>query len=428
MELEGGSLVSPIQEVPVIEGELVATIRDLAGRGVGSKAIARTVGVARNTVRRYLRQLIAPGVQMRPAARRLTDDARRDARTLYEGEAGGNAVVVQRLLAERGVVVSVRTIERAVADLRRARRAAELATVRVESAPGDQLQIDFGQKRVRIAGQEVRIFLLVAVLSYSRRLFVKPFLNERQDDWREGIAAAFTHFGGVPRTLLGDNARALVVGRDRATGTVIFHPAYLAFCRDWDVQPRACAPYRARTKGKTEAGVKYVKRNGLAELDFASFAALETHLAQWMTIADARIHGTTHEAPLARFLRDERSALRPLPRRALPRREQRLRRRVAHDALVDVDTIRYSVPHRLVRDHVEVVLDDQTVRIFHGATLVATHRRSFEPFARVIDPAHYAGLWRMATPDDPPPIATPTVALLGRDLREYAAIVAGGGQ
>ena len=145
-------------------------------------------------------------------------------------------------------------------------------------------------------------------------------------------------------------------------------------------------------------------------------------------MADARIHGTTHEAPLARFLRDERSALRPLPMRALPRREQRLRRRVAHDALVDVDTIRYSVPHRLVRDYVEVVLDDQTVRIFHGPTLVATHRRSFEPFARVIDPAHYAGLWRVPTPDDSPPVAAPTLALLGRDLRDYAAIVAGGGQ
>ena len=110
------------------------------------------------------------------------------------------------------------------------------------------------------------------MLSYSRRLFVKAFLNERGDDWREGIAAAFTHFGGVPRTLLGDNARALVLGRDRATGTVSFHPAYLAFCRDWDVQPRACAPYRARTKGKTEAGVKYVKRNALADQAFDSFA------------------------------------------------------------------------------------------------------------------------------------------------------------
>jgi transposase len=426
MELERDSLVSPHQEVPVIEGELVATIRELAGRGVGSKTIARTVGVARNTVRRYLRAPIAPGVQRRPKARRLTDDARCQARTLYEGSAGGNAVVVQRLLKARGTDVSVRTIERAVADIRRAHRAAMLATVRVESAPGDQLQIDFGQKRVRIAGAWVRVFLLVAVLSYSRRLFVKAFLSERQDDWREGIAAAFTHFGGIPRTLLGDNARALVLGRDRTTGTVLFQPAYLAFCRDWDVQPRACAPYRARTKGKTEAGVKYVKRNGLADLEFASFAALEGHLADWMVVADERIHGTTHEAPHVRFDRDERAALRPLPARALPRREQRLRRRVAHDALVDVDTVRYSVPHRLVRDHVDVVVDEQVVRIFHGPTLVATHARSFEPFARVVDPAHYAGLWRVPAPDAP--MTAPTLAPLGRDLMAYAAVVAGGGQ
>lgn len=222
MERERHSLVSPVQEVPVIEGELVGTIRELASRGVGSRTIARTVGVARNTVRRYLREPIAPGVQVRPAARRLTDEAREDARALYEGPAAGNAVVVQRLLKEGGTDVSVRTIERAVADIRRARRAAELATVRVESSPGDQLQIDFGQKRLRIAGEWIRVFLLVAVLSYSRRLFVKAFLNERQDDWREGLAAAFTHFGGVPRTILGDNARALVLGRDRATGTVVF--------------------------------------------------------------------------------------------------------------------------------------------------------------------------------------------------------------
>jgi transposase len=424
MELERDGLVSPMQEVPVIEGELVATIRELASRGVGSKTIARTVGVARNTVRRYLRAPVAPGVQVRPAARRLTDEARTEARTLYEGPAGGNAVVVQRLLKERGTDVSVRTIERAVTDIRRARRAAAVATVRVESAPGDQLQIDFGQKRVRIAGAWVRVFLLVAVLSYSRRLFVKTFLSERQDDWREGIAAAFTHFGGVPRTLLGDNARALVLGRDRATGTVIFHPAYLAFCRDWDVQPRACAPYRARTKGKTEAGVKYVKRNGLADLEFESFAALDGHLADWMVVADERIHGTTHEAPRVRFAREERAALRPLPVRALPRREQRLRRRVAHDALVDLDTVRYSVPHRLVRDHVDVVVDEQVVRIFQGATLVATHRRSCEPFAQIIDPAHYAGLWRPPVREEAS--APSTLAVLGRDLMDYATIVDGG--
>jgi transposase len=422
MEFERDVLVSPTGEVPVIEGELVTAIRTLADRGVGKKTIAREVGVAVNTVRRYLRQPIEAGVQRRPAARRLTDEWWQEARSLYTGPAAGNAVVVQRLLSARGLAVSVRTLERAVADIRREQRVAQLATVRVETAPGDQLQIDFGQKRLQIAGVRVRIFLLVAVLSYSRRLFVKALLNERGDDWREGIAAAFTHFGGLPRTLLGDNARALVLGRDRATGTVSFHPTYLAFCRDWDVQPRACAPYRARTKGKTEAGVKYVKRNALADQAFDSFGALEQHLAEWITIADQRCHGTTREAPMVRFERDERTALRALPLRALPPRTQRLRRRVALDAFVDVDTVRYSVPHRLVRDHVEVVVEDHRVRIFHGAELVATHARSTEPFARVVDMAHYAGLWRSALDDAP----TAGLAVLGRDLADYAAVVDGG--
>ena len=420
MELRQGGLVSPIEEVLVLEGEVVAAIRELGSRGVGSKRIAHVLGVARNTVKRYLRQPVPAGQQARPRARVLDTEALETARALYGGAAAGNAVVVQRLLAEQDVVVSVRTVERAVADLRQAQRVAEVATVRVETAPGDQLQIDFGQKYVQIGGARVRVFLLVAVLSYSRRIFVKAFLNERQADWREGVAAAFRHFGGVPRVVLGDNARALVVGRDRATGTVTFHPGYLAFCRDWGVQPRACAPYRARTKGKTEAGVKYVKRNGLAGLAFTSFAALEAHLTAWLAIADQRVHGTTHETPVARFERDERAALRPLPVYVGPRREQRLRRRVAHDALVDVDTIRYSVPHPLVRDHVEVALDHDTVRIFHGAALVATHRRSYEPYSRVVDPAHWAGLWRVA----PPPLAdTGPLAHLGRSLDDYAAVV-----
>jgi Mu transposase-like protein len=81
--------------------------------------------------------------------------------------------------------------------------------------------------------------------------------------------------------------------------------------------------------------------------------------------------------------------------------------------------VRYSVPHRLVRDHVEVAVTDTHIEIFHGTELVATHRPSTEPFARVINPQHYVGLWR---------VDSRTLAALGRDLGDYAAIVAGGGQ
>lgn len=419
MEFERGNLVSPVSEVPVVEGEIVTAIRELADRGWGSKAIARELGVARNTVRRYRRHPVVAGQQVR-APRRLTEAVVAAAQTLYTGVAEHNAVVVHRLLRDQGRVIGLRTVQRAVAPVRQAQRAADVATVRVETAPGAQMQIDFGEKRVSIAGTAVTVFLLVAVLSYSRRTFVKAFLHERQDDWREGIAAAFLHFGGVVLTVLGDNARALVRGRDRATGTVAFQPGYLAFCRDWDVQPRACAPYRARTKGKVESGVKFVKRNALAGCAFASLAALEQHLAQWMDEADQRVHGTTHERPCDRFVRDEQAALRPLPARPLPRREQRLRRRVASDAFVDVETVRYSVPYQLVRDHVDVAIDEQTVRIFHGTDLVAIHGRSREPFARVVEPAHLAGLWRVTTPREP---VAATLSALGRSLAEYEAVV-----
>jgi hypothetical protein len=264
---------------------------------------------------------------------------------------------------------------------------------------------------------------MAAVLSYSRRLFVKAFLHERQGEWLDGIASAFRHFGGVPLEVLGDNARCLVLGRDREAQTVTFTPAYVAFCRDWDVQPRACQPYRARTKGKTESGVKYVKRNAIAGRRFDSFEHLQAHLAEWQLAADHRVHGTTHEVPMARFEREERDALRPLPARPLPTHGRRLQRRVANDAFIDIDTVRYSVPHRLVRDHVEALVSADEIRVFHGRDVVAVHRRSFEPHARVVEPAHLDGLWRKPT-ENVVPLAQP-LAALGRTLEDYAAVIGG---
>jgi transposase len=412
-------------EVPMIEPDSVRQMRQLHERGWGAKRIARELGIARNTVRRYLRGGAEAESQVRPSARRLDEAGKRRAIELFDGAAEGNAVVVAELLTAEGYEVSARTLQRLTSERRRALQAAAVASVRFETAPGAQMQIDFGQKLVSIAGTLVRVYLLVAVLSYSRRLFVKPFLAERQDDWREGIAGAFRHFGGVTRTLLGDNARSLVVAHNRVAQTVTFHPAYVAFCRDWDVVPRACAPYRARTKGKTESGVKYVKRNALAGRRFESFAELEAHLTRWMQRADERVHGTTYETPRARFER-EAPALRPLPARPIPGRERCIERRVSNDALVDVDTVRYSVPHRLVRDRVSVRVGEQDVRIYHGTALVATHARSFEPHAIVRDPAHYVGLWR-ATPVAPIEASPPELAPLGRSLDDYAAVVQGGG-
>lgn len=247
--------------VPMVDPEVVQHLRALDALGWGSKRIARELGIARNSVRRYLRGGDAAETQTRPGAWTLGAEQQATAREMLDGPADGNAVVVRRLLAEQEVEVPLRTLQRALAPHRQARRAAELATVRFETAPGDQLQIDFGEKWISVAGERVKVHLFVAVLGYSRRIFVRASLSQRQDDWREGLAGAFRHFGGVTRKILIDRAGALVVGEDRETGTVKVHPSFAAFCKDWGVAVAACRPYRARTKGKTESGVGYVKRN-----------------------------------------------------------------------------------------------------------------------------------------------------------------------
>jgi transposase len=307
----------------------------------------------------------------------------------------GNADVVrQQLAAELGIVVSLRTVERAVSHLRRELAAEALATVRFETPPGRQLQIDFGQRQIALeGGDRGKVYLFVATLGYSRRVYAQAFRHERQSAWLDGIEGAFRHFGGLPSELLLDNARALVKHHDAATREVEFNDRLHAFTRYWDVRPVACAPYRARTKGKDERGVGYVKHNAIAGRSFASWGALEAHLAWWMReVADLRVHGTTGEAPIARFEREEAAALRPLNGRPPFRQLRELTRRVQTDACVNVDTNHYSVPWRLIGAEVSVVVGDGQIRIHHAGVEVGRHDRRFGRRERAVNRAHLHGI------------------------------------
>lgn len=129
----------------------------------------------------------------------------------FRRHAGNADVVRQELWAEKGIRVSLRTVERAVAHLRQELRAEARATVRFETQPGQQLQIDFGQRRVTIDGLPQLVSFFVATLGYSRRIHVRAFAGERQEHWFEGMESVFAAFGGVPEEVLLDNARALIL-------------------------------------------------------------------------------------------------------------------------------------------------------------------------------------------------------------------------
>jgi transposase len=250
----------------------VAAMLRLKALGWGVKRIASEFGCSHMTVRRYLDR--GGWVEYQTPRRSKALDGLEDWLAERFRQHRGNADVVrQELLAEHGMAVSLRTVERAVAHLRREFEAEARATVRFETPPGRQMQIDFGERQVMIAGARVRAFLFVATLGYSRRPHVRAFRHERQDDWFEGMESAFRTFGGVPAEVLLDNARALVERHDAATREVVLNAKLHAFARHWGFRPRACAPYRARTKGKDERGVGYVKSNAIAGRQFASWAS-----------------------------------------------------------------------------------------------------------------------------------------------------------
>jgi len=428
-----------VQESPRFNGsrrgvlrtpEVAAAMPGLRRRGWGIKRIASELGCNPRTVRRYVEQGEWRGYDRRRRGGRL--DGLQDWLAERFRQHHGNADVVrQDLLREHSIAVSLRTVERAVAPLRRELRAETLATVRYETPPGRQLQIDLGERRVSITGESTKVFLFVATLGYSRRTYVQAFRHERQSAWFAGLEGAFRYFGGTPREVLSDNARALVTHHDAASREITFNDRLHAFARHWAFRPQACAPSRAPTKGKDERGVGYVKANALAGHRFASWAAFEAHLAWWMReVADVPIHGTTGEAPIARFQRAEAVALRPLDDRPSFQRVRELVRKVQTDCCVEIDENAYSVPWRLIGERVRALVAGGRVTIEHGNRMVASHSEHPGRRHRSIDPAHLDGVVgapRVTPPTlaEPPPPAVPDGELL-RLLAEYEALVGGG--
>ena len=411
----------------------VAAMLHLHRLGWGLRRIAREVGCSPMTVQRYVS---AGGWAAYRTPRRpgVLDGHGAWLAERFRRHRGNADVVRQELAGELGITVSLRTVERAVAPLRRELEAEARATVRFETPPGKQMQIDFGERGAVIGGETVRVYLFVATLGYSRRVYARAFRHERQSAWLDGIEGAFRHFGGLPGELLLDNAKALVERHDAATREVAFNARFHAFARYWDVRPVACAPYRARTKGKDERGVGYVKSNAIAGRDFASWAALEAHLARWTReVADVRVHGTTGETPIARFEREEVAALRPLDGRPSFRQLRELTRRVQADACIEVDTNHYSVPWKLIGAQVSVVVSADQVRVHHAGAEVARHDQRRGRRERCVDAAHLHGVVvrprRLPgdTGDEPAPPgpALPDADLL-RPLAEYEQVAGGG--
>ena len=359
-------------EVCMVDQERWAEIRRLRhDERVSISEIGRRLDVDRKTVRRNLQHTTWQPYQRAVVAETLLT-AHADALRGRAPQVGYSArILYQELRAHHGYPGSYETVKRFVAPLREVQLQADRALFRFETPPGQQSQIDWGQATVPFRAGPIVVHVFVLTLGFSRRGFYYACADERLAQFLEAHERAFAHFGGHTREHLYDRPRTVCYADD--TGQRIWNPTFKAFADYWGFEPRVCRPYRAQTKGKVESGVKYLKRNFLPGRTFVDVVDFQAQLDEWTaTIADRRVHGTTHEEPLARFAR-ERDHLVPLGEQRSFQQEARVSRIVAEDYLVSLATNRYSVPCRLIGQRVEVQQRGDTVHLFHRDQEIATH-------------------------------------------------------
>ena len=385
MELEGLAL----QEDSMVQEDRWKEIRRLREEeGLPIAEIARRLEIDRKTVRRCLKQGAWQPYQRPPRTDTLLvahADYLRDRapRVCY------SAQVLFQELRQKGYAGSYQTVKRFVQPLRAVEALAERATVRFETPPGQQSQVDWGQARVQLGPQSAAVHFFVLTLGFSRRGFYLATLTERLPEFLEAHERAFDHFGGHTREHLYDRPR--IVCSPNGEGGVVWNSTFKSFTDYWGVEIRLCRPYRARTKGKVESGVKYVKRNFLPGRDFSDLTDLSEQLATWNhEIADVRVHGTTHERPIDRFTREQPHLI-PAAGQPSFRLEARYTRVVADGFLVSFETNRYSVPFTLISQTVDVLRRAGEVQISHRGRPVACHPELAGKYQVRVLPEHGPG-------------------------------------
>jgi transposase len=376
-------------EALVVSKERWEEIRRLRVSGESISAIARELDLDRKTVRTCLKQ--AEWVPYRRAAptETLLSPHRDWLRARAPQVRYSARILFQELVAQRGFLGGYDTVKLAVRPWRADAALASLTQCRFETAPGQQAQVDWGQVKIRLGEAPMEIQIFVMTLGYSRRAYAEGFTHQRLESLLAAHEHAFAYFGGHCAELLYDRMRTVVLGT--AEGAPRWNPTFKAFAGHWGFEPRLCRPYRAQTKGKVESGVKYVKRNFLPGRTFRDLEDFNGQLREWLrTVADLRVHGTTHQRPLDRFV-EEASALIATSGQAGFLDALVRERVVAEDWLVSIDSNRYSVPCRLIGQTVQVVRAGGVWQIRYRGELVAEHPVLAGRYQLSVSPEHGPG-------------------------------------
>src|SRR5205823_1261900 len=278
----------------MIRSRTVNTIHELASQGKSIQDIAITLGIARNTVRKYLRhpELVAMP-HPRPNRRSKLDPFKEQVKKWIEEDHCYNCeAMVPRLLA-MGYTGSLSVLKRFVHPLRPP-MAGHYPVVRYETKPAEQVQFDWGEFKYEQDGTPHKLYGFTAILSYSRMRFVTVVKRCDAQTLIRCLMEAFEYFGGLPKAALTDRMKSVLLV-EMENKVPRWNPLFADFMASIGVAPRVCKAYTPQTKGKIERTIGFVKKNFWPGASFTDIEDLNRQATAWCERINSRIHGTTHE-------------------------------------------------------------------------------------------------------------------------------------
>ncbi len=391
-----------------------AQVRALVADGVSEREIARRLGMNRRTVARLARSGEPPRYQRVLAGSKLDPFEPLLRRLLVEWPQVKAPRATEFLRDEYGYQGSVDLVKRRLRELR---PSAVRPAQRTGYRPGQVLQLDWAEMPTRptLAGQERRVYALVASLPYSGAQTAFFSFEMTIEAFLEGHVRAFEWLGGVPRECVYDNLRAAVARREREQ--VVWNPRFLHLRGHYGFHATACTPETPREKGAVEAGVRYLKSGFWPARRFNCLGELDERYADWRDrVGNARTHATGR-FPVAERLAEERQALRPLPPARFDWSGYRTTR-VPIDGYLRHGRCFYRAPERLVHERVELRFNRDQVWVVHRGVEVARYPRSYEQ-----------GVWLpppviRPEPPAPPLLQMPRIVVAPPELADYAELCA----
>ncbi len=363
-------------------------IKALRREGHSIKGIARRTGRSRNTVRRVLREAGTVAFK-KPPRHSCLDAFKQYLRERFES-CGLSAVRLFGEIKAMGFAGSLITVRRYLHSLKPERERMRKLTVRFETPPGKQAQADWAYcgRFADAQGTLVPVYVFVMVLGFSRMLYVEFTSSMKLPTLIRCHLNAFDFFGGWTREILYDNMKQVRVGPDK------LNPLFDDFARHYGIAVKTHAARRARTKGKVERMVHYVKNAFLNGRVFVDFADLNAQAQHWLAHdANTRTHATTQQRPLDLWPREGLECLDSVARYRLC---ERVQRRAGFDGFVRFEKSRYSLPPEYAGQTILIGREDHKVVIRAGEMIVAEHQVASKPGATIADPSHVAALWKLS--------------------------------